>query len=111
MDLSDQKLDALLNFYRGLCTLWGMFEKQRLESSDSLYWLLKELVVHGICFVTTATVGSTVLKQLCLAKVTTLKHVVDFCGPYFDNAASLASHLVSDLSGPSVTRSDPGNIS
>ena len=46
MDLSAHKLCNLPEFYNGLFTVWGLVIKQSLANCVSLFWLLKEPVVH-----------------------------------------------------------------
>ena len=57
-----------------------MFLKDRLKNWDSLLWLLKEPVVHGTRLRYDVEPGLS--QNLCQAKVLTLGHVVEVCGPH-----------------------------
>ncbi|KAL7378437.1 hypothetical protein ABVT39_013641 [Epinephelus coioides] len=68
-----------------------MFRKERLKKCDSVFWLLREPVVHGTRLRCEAE--PTVLQKLCEARIVTLGRVVEVCGPHLDDATGLTSRL------------------
>ncbi|XP_063765417.1 transposon TX1 uncharacterized 149 kDa protein [Eleginops maclovinus] len=91
MDIKGVHLDNLSCFYKGLFKVWGLFRKERTENCASLFWLLKEPVVHGTRFL--CGIGPSLQQRLCEEKILTLGHVLEVCGPCLDNAAGLAARL------------------
>lgn len=68
-----------------------MFTRERLKICDSLFWLLKEPVVYRTWLRCEA--GLSLLQKLCEARILTLGHVAEVCGPHLDDPAGLASVL------------------
>ncbi|KAM3619024.1 uncharacterized protein V6R79_001803 [Siganus canaliculatus] len=58
---------------------------------DSAFWLLREPVVYGTRL--RCESEPSVVQKLLEAKVLTLGHVVEVCGPRLDRTAALASRL------------------
>lgn len=50
MDCNKVPVNGLPPFYKGLFKVWSFFIKQRLESNDSLFWLLEEPLIGGARF-------------------------------------------------------------
>lgn len=82
-------------FYRNLFRVWSLFNHQRTSSSDSLFWLLNEPIIHGgrldISFRDSNFPGLSHL--LCKSKTTTLGCLVKVAGPKFMNIEQAALHL------------------
>ena len=93
MDFKVINFTNLPIFYRGVFTIWKLLVKERLEESDSLFWLLQEPVVHGERLGTPCWAGSAVAEVFSRAGIVTLESVVSVAGPHLDNAAALTSKL------------------
>ena len=93
MDLKTLDLLGLPNFYRGLLHCWNILQKERSEQPSTLYWLLKEPILHGSRLECVSALGQSVAKRFCSGKVTTFEHIYELTGPSLDNAAALTSHL------------------
>lgn len=65
-------------FYHNLFKVWKLFKLQRATTTDSLYWLLKEPLIHG---------------ALLMSGLTILEHLVDLAGPNLQNTDGVAAHL------------------
>lgn len=91
MDLKGCRLDRLPGFYQGLFKVWSLFRRDRLRTQDSAFWLLREPVVYGTRL--RCESEPPVFQKLREAKVLTLGHVVEVCGPRLDRTAALASRL------------------
>lgn len=50
MDCNKVPVNGLPPFYKGLFKVRSFFIKQRLESNDSLFWLLEEPFIGGARF-------------------------------------------------------------
>ncbi|KAI3358868.1 hypothetical protein L3Q82_015262 [Scortum barcoo] len=88
------KLSGLPPFYQGVFKSWALFDKKRCQKSASLYWLLKEPLIHGARLditVSGITPGLTVALRgsgtLCL------QQLVDAVGPALSDAVALGSLL------------------
>lgn len=93
MDLRNQRLGDLPRFYQTVFKIWGLFKKDCPRAFNPSSWILKEPVVYGTRFKVTSVLGSSVMKKFITAKITTLGHVVDLCGPNLNNVAALSSAL------------------
>ncbi|KAI3363560.1 hypothetical protein L3Q82_012169, partial [Scortum barcoo] len=65
--------------------------KERLQSLNSLCWILKEPIIYGTCFNVSQTLGVSGVEKYVAANLTTLGQVVDLCGPHMEDAAALSS--------------------
>ncbi|KAK3527048.1 hypothetical protein QTP86_008653 [Hemibagrus guttatus] len=80
----------LLAFYRNLFKVWRLFRIQRAAATDSLYWLLKEPLIHGARL---DIAGNALTQTLLTSGVITLGHLVDLAGPELNDADGAAACL------------------
>ncbi|KAF7641685.1 hypothetical protein LDENG_00274840 [Lucifuga dentata] len=93
MDFKKQIFSSLPGFYCSVFSAWTLLRKQRLDQTDSLYWLLREPVMFGGRLNVPDRMGASLSKMFCAAGILNLGHVVDLTGPALDNPATLAAHL------------------
>ena len=86
------KLSGLPLFYQGVFKSWALFNCKRYPKSDSLYWLLREPLIHGAKLdISSVTPGLTV--ALLKTKTLCLQQLVDAVGPALGDARALGSLL------------------
>ncbi|KAJ4946299.1 hypothetical protein JOQ06_023967, partial [Pogonophryne albipinna] len=78
---------------RGVFKSWALFNHKRCPKTDSLYWLLKEPLIHKarLDVSSSETPGLTV--ALCRSKTLCLQQLVDAVGPELSDARALGCLL------------------
>lgn len=92
MDSSKLQINASIQFYKGLFNIWQLFKKPRQDTS-SLYWLLKEPLVHGARLDVACEVTPGLSQILCSSKALRLHNLMDIGGPELSNVQAVASFL------------------
>ena len=87
------KLNGLPPFYQGVFKSWALFECNSGKSSTSLFWLLKEPLVHGARLDVCSGATPGLMAALCRTKTLVLKQLVDAVGPALSDAQAV-SHLL-----------------
>ena len=92
-DLNILKLSGLPPFYQGVFKSWALFNHKRCPKTDSLYWLLREPLIHRarLDVSSSETPGLTV--ALCRSRTLCLQQLVDAVGPELSDARALGSLL------------------
>ena len=70
------KLKGLPRFYQAVFKSWALFKCSSRKSSNSLYWLLNELLVHGARLDVSSGATPGLMAALCRTKILVLKQVV-----------------------------------
>lgn len=97
--LDSLKLDTsgLPVFYHNLFKVWSLFNIQRTQCFNSLYWLLKEPIVHGarLDFSASDCIVLGLNRILCSAdcRITNLGQLLYVAGPTFSNTEQVSSRL------------------
>ncbi|KAL7890943.1 hypothetical protein AOLI_G00004190 [Acnodon oligacanthus] len=77
MDCKQLCLRGLPLFYRGLFKYWALFKTDRLEPSNSLFWLLEEPLIKGSRLDMASEGVPGLTRTLCASNMVKLRHLVD----------------------------------
>ena len=87
------KLSGLPPFYQGVFKSWALFNCKRCPKADSLYWLLREPLIHGAKLDISSSVTPGLMVALLKAKTVCLQQLVDAVGPALSDTQALGSLL------------------
>uniref|UniRef100_A0A3Q3EUV6 Reverse transcriptase domain-containing protein n=1 Tax=Labrus bergylta TaxID=56723 RepID=A0A3Q3EUV6_9LABR len=87
------KLSGLPPFYQGVFKSWALFNCKRCPKSDSLYWLLREPLIHRAKLDISSSVTPGLTVALLKTKTLCLQQLVDAVGPALRDARALGSLL------------------
>ena len=86
------KLNGFPPFYQGVFKSWALFNHNVCENTNSLYWLLKEPLIHRSRLdIRSMTPG--LLTTLYKSKTVSLQQLVEAAGPELTGAVTLGSLL------------------
>ena len=87
------KLSGLPPFYQGVFKSWALFNHKPCQEANSLYWLLKEPLIHWARLDITNSTTPGLTGALCSSGTVCLQQLLDVVGPALDNAGALGTLL------------------
>ena len=87
------KLSGLPPFYQRVSRSWTLFSHKTCQESNSLYWLLKEPLIHRARLEITNSTTPGLTGALCSSGTVCLQQLFGVAGPALDNAGALGTLL------------------